>query len=258
VVKALEGFYVKEIRVTGSKEARAEPWSAQLAAGNVALVEDGTWDILEYVEEHCLFPLGKFLDLVDASSGGFNLLVNRRAAGTVRVLGLSSRRNKNRLTVVVCARDEIATLPVEDRKHLVLSVLDPGEEDAAPVPTPLTRLDTATLRFADLDPSQLQDRWEAPVEPYGAPPGELVMTREEGKDLWKFLLKSRDRTPEVFVICDGGDGRALSVAYGVVDALRIPRSAVFRTADPDSKCEDAPPNDYVYHLTKESKGMVCA
>lgn len=73
VVRALEGFAVKEITVTGSKDLRAEPWSAQLAAGNVIMIEDGTWDIDNYINEHCAFKpepgkrLGKYKDQVDAS-----------------------------------------------------------------------------------------------------------------------------------------------------------------------------------------------
>lgn len=67
VVRALAGFVVKEDRVSGSKEVRAEPWSAQLAAGNVYLVENGLWPINTFVEEHCAFPLGKTKDIVDCS-----------------------------------------------------------------------------------------------------------------------------------------------------------------------------------------------
>jgi hypothetical protein len=81
VVRALEGFVVKEATVTGSKDVRAEPWASQLAAGNVYVVDNGEsqnigradWDIQSYIEEHELFRpdpgkrLGSFKDQVDSS-----------------------------------------------------------------------------------------------------------------------------------------------------------------------------------------------
>ncbi len=71
----LAGFVIKFDKPTGSKDVRAEPWSAQLAAGNVYIVDDGhaTWDINAYISEHQHFRpepgkrLGRWKDQVDAS-----------------------------------------------------------------------------------------------------------------------------------------------------------------------------------------------
>lgn len=93
VARVLAGFPVFEDRVSGRKEVRAEPWSAQLAAKNVFMVEDGTWDLQNYIDEHLAFPLGRFKDQVDAScfvagtwittSDGYERIENVRAGDYV-------------------------------------------------------------------------------------------------------------------------------------------------------------------------------
>jgi len=65
----LKGFNCKADKVTGSKEARAEPYAAQVQAGNVALV-GAQWN-REFIDEHEVFPAGKYRDQVDAAGGAF-------------------------------------------------------------------------------------------------------------------------------------------------------------------------------------------
>ena len=67
--KLLAGFSVKTEPVSGDKEVRADPFSAQVNAGNVRLVE-GEWNA-DYIEELRLFPKGTYKDQVDASSDAF-------------------------------------------------------------------------------------------------------------------------------------------------------------------------------------------
>jgi phage terminase large subunit-like protein len=67
------GFRVVPDKVTGSKQVRAEPFAAQVQAGNVRLVA-GDWHYA-YLDELESFPAGKYRDQVDASSGAFNRLV---------------------------------------------------------------------------------------------------------------------------------------------------------------------------------------
>lgn len=79
----LAGYKIHAERVTGSKEVRAEPYSAQVEAGNVGLVQ-GSWN-QEFLDQHELFPSGsRFKDLPDAASGAFNKLVLQapKKAGT--------------------------------------------------------------------------------------------------------------------------------------------------------------------------------
>ncbi len=71
-VRMLSGYTVKTVKVSGSKELRADPFSSQLNAGNVRMVR-GEWN-REYIEELRTFPNGRHDDWVDASSLVFNEL----------------------------------------------------------------------------------------------------------------------------------------------------------------------------------------
>jgi predicted phage terminase large subunit-like protein len=66
-------FSVHLDKVTGSKEIRAEPYAAQVQAGQVSLVS-GEWN-RAFLEEHEQFPVGKFKDQVDATAGAYNKLL---------------------------------------------------------------------------------------------------------------------------------------------------------------------------------------
>lgn len=71
-IKNLAGFTAMADRVTGHKETRSEPFEAQCRARNVKLYR-GQWN-WEYLEELASFPMGRYKDQVDASSGAFNKL----------------------------------------------------------------------------------------------------------------------------------------------------------------------------------------
>lgn len=71
-VRMLAGHSVGADRVTGSKEVRAEPYAAQVQAGNVTLVA-AEWN-REFLDEHEQFPGGKYKDQVDATAAAFNML----------------------------------------------------------------------------------------------------------------------------------------------------------------------------------------
>jgi predicted phage terminase large subunit-like protein len=71
-VRMLKGFRAYVDKVTGSKEIRAEPYAAQVQGGNVALLA-GPWNA-DFLDEHEVWPNGKFKDQVDAASGAFNKL----------------------------------------------------------------------------------------------------------------------------------------------------------------------------------------
>jgi predicted phage terminase large subunit-like protein len=75
-VQMLAGFNVFKDRVKGNKELRAEPYAAQVQAGNIRLL-DGKWN-RDFLDEHETFPNGKFMDQVDAAGGAFAKLVARR------------------------------------------------------------------------------------------------------------------------------------------------------------------------------------
>jgi predicted phage terminase large subunit-like protein len=73
IVRMMAGFSVKAIKTTGSKEVRAEPYSAQLEAGSIYIIRNANW-VEGFIDEHCIFPNGRHDDQVDAASGAFNQL----------------------------------------------------------------------------------------------------------------------------------------------------------------------------------------
>jgi len=74
--KNLRGFKVVFDRPTGDKVIRADAFSAWVNAGDVYAVP-GPW-LPEYLDELRNFPLSKYKDQVDASSGAFKLLSARK------------------------------------------------------------------------------------------------------------------------------------------------------------------------------------
>jgi predicted phage terminase large subunit-like protein len=71
-IKRFKGYDVHADKVTGSKEVRAEPYAAQVQAGNVTLIASA-WN-RQFLDEHEQFPYGKYADQVDATAGAFNKL----------------------------------------------------------------------------------------------------------------------------------------------------------------------------------------
>ena len=71
-VALLAGHVVKSSPESGDKVNRAEPFAAQVEAGNVDLLE-GSWNEM-FLEEVEVFPAGELKDIVDASSRAFNEL----------------------------------------------------------------------------------------------------------------------------------------------------------------------------------------
>jgi predicted phage terminase large subunit-like protein len=77
-----------DVRVTpeyGSKSYRADGFAAECEAGNVYLIDDGTWDINAYIDELCDFPTGAYADQVDASARACNELTQAQTIGRVSV-----------------------------------------------------------------------------------------------------------------------------------------------------------------------------
>ncbi len=75
--------YAEHVSGKGSKEIRAEPYSVQVNNGNVTLIE-APWN-KSFIDNHRLFPRGKFKDDIDAASGAFNQLFPRKPKKRVGV-----------------------------------------------------------------------------------------------------------------------------------------------------------------------------
>ena len=85
----LAGHAVYADRPTGDKVFRADPFSVQVNNGNVILIK-GDWNA-DFKEEMGLFPVGTFLDQIDAASGAFNMLKGKRQARSLRKSKTSKR-----------------------------------------------------------------------------------------------------------------------------------------------------------------------
>jgi len=70
LARMLSGFNVKTEPASGSKEARAFAFSAQVNIGNVKLLNGG-WN-KAFIEELRQFPRGKYKDQVDSAADAFN------------------------------------------------------------------------------------------------------------------------------------------------------------------------------------------
>lgn len=83
LVKALAGFNVRSVKPTGDKIAKAGPFSAQCAAGNVKILyPDGNappW-VAAFFGEIEAFPDGDYDDQVDAASGCFSWLAGKHVS----------------------------------------------------------------------------------------------------------------------------------------------------------------------------------
>lgn len=253
VARALAGFVVKEDAVSGKKEVRAEPWSTQLAAKNVFIVEDGTWDVRGYVEEHVNFPHTKIKDRVDASTGAFNLLSDSKRIQPMRVLSVRKHKAKDAAKFIVCSPDAIADHR-DDGLLLVVSVRDYGTPELALDFSDMENvLDHADFEFPDFDPELYQDRWEEPVERYGKLPQELIVSREYAKKVWAFLLKPRDPYPNR-VLFTGDLHLAESVARGIVDAMRLEEDSL--EIEPSDTVDGGGCNRHLRSVVKSSRNLV--
>lgn len=86
-IRNLAGYVVRADIPKGDKELRAQPYAAQVQGGNVLLVR-GAWN-RPFMDEHEMFPNGKFKDQVDAAGGAFAALcVPQASTGTSTVKGL--------------------------------------------------------------------------------------------------------------------------------------------------------------------------
>ncbi|QCP54423.1 hypothetical protein FAZ95_36490 [Trinickia violacea] len=76
LTRQLLGYRVISSPETGDKVTRAEPFAAQVNAGNVLMLR-GDWD-QSLIAELRTFPFGTHDDEVDALSRAFALLIERR------------------------------------------------------------------------------------------------------------------------------------------------------------------------------------
>jgi len=205
------------------------------------------------------FANGVLVHNCDASSMAFNVLTNTKQIQALQTHSLG-RRKARTLQVMVVTRQEFESTVIDHDPALVVYLSDPSESTPVP-PASLGNvarlLSSKAVQAANIDPEYHQEEWETPVEPYGKPCRDLILSREGGKSLWGFLVKRYDPSPGLVVLVDDDRERALSVAMGVVDALRIPRKeGIAMPGAGDNVLEGEPPNRHLYRQVKGTRGLV--
>lgn len=255
------GLYVIENK---EEKGDVKVWNLQVA-------EDNSYTTTGGCVHNCAFPYAKRKDRVDASSGAFSILALSAQLGTIRVYHLNKRKDKLPIRLVVCDKEKLESLIIEQPSILV-SIREPlPSGNDTPVNHSMAGiLEQTILHFSDIDPKEIQEKWLEPHNEYGQVPQDLIMTREVGKRMWSMITKKRiGKVPEVLVVSDEGgkDRRAMSMAYGIADMMRLPRSSICEIGKDDvldredydggKRHEtDNIPNRYVYDLTKISKNLV--
>ena len=84
-IKNLAGYTARAENPTGDKTVRAEPYSVQVEAGNVYILNAEWTD--EFIDEHKTFPRGKYKDQIDAAAGAFNKLSRGKQQKTLSIGG---------------------------------------------------------------------------------------------------------------------------------------------------------------------------
>ena len=295
LTKVLPGIRILEDLPSGSKDERSGPWSDVAAAGLVWLVEDGTWDVAGYVEEHVKFQpdltikrLGKLKDRVDASSGAKNMLdKGTDSTGSFRVLVGRQRPKQGQLRVVSLTFGELAETIIEERALLVTihgkSSVSEGvmsSEQVSEGRDQRTFLSTSGVDSAGQNGqhlsrpvhacNQLLDHLSldfADLDPAeiqerwsepidGKAPAELVMRPEHGKALWRCILKKREQPWQTLVVASDGDRIATSVACGVVEAMRLKKDETLWVPGLPEGLPREPGNRHVYEQTRASRHSV--
>jgi len=180
------------------------------------------------------------------------------------VPGKSKERAK-KLRIVVATGPELAETVIEDLRTLLVCVHDPASNEGEDWFTNPPKhgidkkvfLGSLHLPFLRMEPQDYQDTWLDTIPPWNRTPPELMMSREHGKLLWKFLLQKRPEPWEILVFWDNGDGRALSLAYGICAALGLPRSrTIYCVGNPDFDLSQDPPSKFIVEQTKLCRNMI--
>lgn len=247
----LAGFRVHFDKPRADKVIRAQPLASQFAAGNVYLVADGTWQLSPWIDRMVAFSeTAKHKDECDSASGGFNWLLSRPRAGILRVVSAAKKKG---LRFIVMPTDDLATTLVEEPCLLVVAQDPPTEAGILQKPAnALANLaDWLPLPFLDLDPEALKEGWVKPFPPYPETPDKLVLTKEQGKRFWAFLVKKREPAVQTFVFA--GDQRAQTLALAAARSFNVAPKEVWQVS---GAALSDPPCKRLFELVKSYRSMV--
>lgn len=255
VVRRDGGYLGMRVNSNEEKKGEVRVWNFQVR-------EDNSYTTTGGCVHNCLFKpeagkrLGRFKDQVDAAAAAFNLLAGKKKPGTLYVHRTGGDKKKGLRRIIVCSREELPNVIVEDHFTLFVSIQDPLQTPELP-PHPFAKLlDSQVMQFADLDPEEHQEEYDKLIDPYEMTVDKLVMQQEQGKRLWAMLTKRRDPAWEVLVIQDDDNGLALSVAVGVLETQGWERSIMTVVSEPESVYKDPAPNPHVFRVVKATRSMV--
>ncbi len=285
LAKKLRGFRVQADPARSNKILRADPWASQCAARNVYIVEDGNWDIAGWIDEHCHFPLGKYLDRVDSAAGGFNWLTKNTVRNIAEQFYILKGRSKDadKMRVVSCDSSQLAVTVLEEPFILVF-VKEPeivktikigryfGKNkivsnhpvtDIVPLGKQLPQtqsdklIDHVIVTFADLSPADLQQVWDQPLTPWNKLPADLIMSRQHAKSIWSCITRKRTRQPDTILVC--GEGSIpQSLALGICDALHLERKKTVEMLGSEEVFgkDTLPLNLHIFQTIKDGRFLV--
>lgn len=164
------------------------------------------------------------------------------------------------LRIVAAGVNDLAQVETDaDDYAVVITAADPGEAPPELEGLRVIPAGTLHLAFADLDPREHHDNYHDPIPPWGQTLDKLLLTKQEGaKKLWRFWSQVPKKPSLILTVDRGGaDRRALSLAYAICDALRLPRKQVLYLFDPEADHEKAAaPNPFVYAVAKAGRALV--
>ena len=129
---------------------------------------------------------------------------------------------------IVVGRNEIERGIVVRTPYVVISIVDPKSRPARLRRSAGFR-DELSLRFHDAEPNE-----DLPL------PSEVVlMTQDQAKAIWDFVLRYRDRVDTIVVHCEQGMSRSPAVATAICKVFGGNEEPFFR---------EYAPNQYVYEL----------
>lgn len=296
LARRLLGFRVKEDQPTGSKDFRAEPWADQCAAMNVTLIDDGSWDILGFIQEHVLFRpdpstkrLGKFKDQVDAASGAFRKLVGEKpSVGSFRVLGTSPLTKQKSMKIAVVPPDKLENTPFLEQKVMLFLFNDPkvvvpdaglctspdvdvagqGEREQLKNPVPLAPVQPIPKHSIAKPLVDFLALEFANIDPanhqssWGEPvepwkvPAENVIMQPDHAKKMWQKITQRRNDYPDLILLVGTHGKALSAALAIAELLHLPKKDTIWVQDAEVVDYEKPENPYIYSVVKKGRSTV--
>lgn len=202
--------------------------------------------------EHEFFANGVLVH----NSGAYSVLSNMVLPGTVRVHRFSVSKSK-RFRIFLCSTYELLTTVVEPNSLLV-SIQDPRDFPKVPQNSIDKLIDSFILQFTEHQPADYQESWDDPVQPYDKPVRDLMLSTEQAKKLWAFVLKKRDPVGEVLVLHSDNNQVGQAMAFAISDMLRLSRQSTIYEHNKEEVLYNAmkASNEHIYETVKAARGLI--